>query len=155
MTTLYCWLLLLGYCYGCFAFDEDKQSDGQNKFLIFNDDPENPAIFMVPSESHSLASYLLDNMLDSYDRQLSYKRAQAFTPRIGRKKRSTETSLLERMMPAPRVGRGDQDVGGIQLRAAFIPRLGKRIFDRDEDKRARAAFTPRIGRTAFTPRLGR
>ena len=89
------------------------------------------------------------------------------------------------LIPAPRVGRSGithknqiQLISGLnsaedddmidpidlQLRAAFIPRLGKRsslkgwnqLYDLDDPyKRASAAFTPRIGRAAFTPRIGK
>ncbi|XP_028968582.1 uncharacterized protein LOC100904581 [Galendromus occidentalis] len=104
----------------------------------------------------------------------------AFTPRIGRKKRSLDSNsmigvhqmrrlfpeefqalfqrTMRQLIPSPRIGRAD----------AFVPRLGKKSMsqagsapsgyeDEDNDfmvKRA-PAFTPRIGRAAFTPRIGR
>ncbi|CAG2176040.1 unnamed protein product [Oppiella nova] len=90
---------------------------------------------------------------------------------------------VRQLIPAPRVGRSanthtnemrlisgyntvdDDDVDPIdlQLRAAFIPRLGKRTthksldqsIDSDDIYKRAAAFTPRIGRAAFTPRIGK
>lgn len=86
---------------------------------------------------------------------------------------------VRQLIPSPRVGRSatklndaliagfgsDYDLNDpidVQLRAAFIPRLGKRannnnVYGSDQwlrDLRA-AAFTPRIGRAAFTPRIGK
>ena len=51
----------------------------------------------------------------------------------------------------------------LQLRAAFIPRLGKRmgvqsldqLSDLEDAYKRAASFTPRIGRAAFTPRIGK
>lgn len=93
------------------------------------------------------------------------------------------------LIPSPRVGRNDDkfknalitglseddiDPIDLQLRAAFIPRIGKRSDGNLDENYAqtnnyfkhatafvvprfgRAAFTPRIGkRAAFTPRIGR
>ena len=86
------------------------------------------------------------------------------------------------LIPVPRVGRSDntyvQLISGLnsaeeddmvdpidlrQLRAAFIPRLGKRgnsqtydqLSDLEDVYKRAAAFTPRIGRAAFTPRIGK
>ncbi|UYV70004.1 hypothetical protein LAZ67_7001447 [Cordylochernes scorpioides] len=65
-----------------------------------------------------------------------------FVPRIGRRRRSVEEEedAPSSEWASPR--------GSLQLRAAFIPRLGRKRSDRPN----RTPLTPRIGR--FDPRLG-
>ncbi|CAG2108013.1 unnamed protein product [Medioppia subpectinata] len=89
-------------------------------------------------------------------------------PRVGRSVASTNTHTNQMQLLSGYNSADDDDVVDpidLQLRAAFIPRLGKRTthktsYDQYSDsaddmfKRA-AAFTPRIGRAAFTPRIGK
>jgi hypothetical protein len=83
------------------------------------------------------------------------------SPRMGRSGNSLKNALI--------LGLGSSNVEemidpiDLQLRAAFIPRLGKRSsyknydqwFDMSDEFKRAASFTPRIGRAAFTPRIGK
>ncbi|XP_076351157.1 uncharacterized protein LOC143247274 [Tachypleus tridentatus] len=102
----------------------------------------------------------------------SKRSSLGFVPRIGRKKRTLLNEELDdqgelsdiwsfedddsqrdfqQIVPAPRLGRSN-----VQLRSAFVPRIGRdsSVDDTSNDLK-RAAFTPRIGRAPLIPRIGR
>ncbi|XP_054164752.1 uncharacterized protein LOC128962405 [Oppia nitens] len=86
-------------------------------------------------------------------------------PRVGRSGHKSHNNHIQLLSGYSNSDDNDMMVDPIdlQLRAAFIPRLGKRttykpidrLSDSDDTYKRAASFTPRIGRAAFTPRIGK
>jgi len=90
-------------------------------------------------------------------------------PRVGKRFGASDSrthlnnALLSGLSASASTDEDSFDPIDLQVRAAFVPRIGKRFEETfgysdgniNEFLKRAAAFTPRIGRAAFTPRIGK
>jgi len=133
-------LVLIGYCYAYPLYGEEKRQG-----LI----PYPRIGRSYLTGGHPQLAIGLDDVGDDLLEEgipLRYTRAM-FSPRLGRRKRSVETSMDETAGP------GDLDFDDLRDMLQNSPWAIVALKD-GMDKKAMAAFSPRLGR-AMIPRLGR